>query len=83
MHENQIWPLAQRQEDKISATEMRMLRHIYNIDWGDHVTHDNIREEAKKETITIGMRWRHLQRYGPVRKRDREEDTKMVAGMRI
>jgi len=40
MYENQIWSLTvQRQEDKIIAiTQMRMLRHIYNIDWEDHVT---------------------------------------------
>jgi len=33
---------------QISATEMRMLQHIYNINWEDHVTNDNnnIKEEV-------------------------------------
>jgi len=64
---------------------MRMLRHIYNIDWEveDHVTNDNIKEEAKIETIAIGIRWRHLQWYGHVRRKDREADIRMVAGMSI
>ena len=82
MYGNEIWPLTQRQEDKISATEMRMLRHIYNIDWEDHVTNDSIREEAKIAAIVISMR-RGLQLYGHVRRRDREEDIRMVAEMRI
>ena len=83
MYGNEIWPLTQRQEDKISATEMRMLRHIYNVDWEDHITNDSIREEAKIEAIAIGMRRRRLQWYGHVRRRDREEDIRMVAEMRI
>ena len=61
MYGNEIWPLTQRQEDRRSATEMRMLRHIYNIDWEDHVTNDSIREEAKIEAIATGMRRRRLQ----------------------
>jgi len=79
----QIWPLTQKQEDKINATEMRMLQHIYNIDWEDHVTNDNIREEAKLEAIVINMRRRPLQWYGQVRRRDREEDIIMVAEMKL
>ena len=62
---------------------MRMLRHIYNVDWEDHITNDSIREEAKIEAIAIGMRRRRLQWYGHVRRRDREEDIRMVAEMRI
>ena len=61
MYGNEIRPLTQRQEDRIGATEMRMLRHIYNIDWEDHITNDSIREEAKIEAIAIGMRRRRLQ----------------------
>jgi len=38
MYGNQIWPLIERQKDKISAIEMRMCRHIYNIGWENHVT---------------------------------------------
>jgi len=34
---------------QISATEIMMLQHIYNINWEDHVTNDNIKEEAKIE----------------------------------
>jgi len=69
--------------NQISATEMRMLRHIYNINWEDHVTNDNIKKEAKIEAIAIGMRRRPLQWYGHVSRRNREEDILMVAEMKI
>ena len=62
--------------------KMRMLQNNYNIDWEDHVTNDSIREEAKIAAIVISMR-RGLQLYGHVRRRDREEDIRMVAEMRI
>jgi len=68
---------------QISATVMRMLRHIYIINWEDHITNDNINEEAKIEAIAIGMRKRPLQWYGHVHRRDREEDIIMVAEMKI
>jgi len=83
MYGYQIWPLTQRQEDKISATEMRMLQQIYNIVWEGSVTNDNINEEPKIEAIAIGMRRRPLQWYGQVRKKDKEEDIIMVAEMKI
>jgi len=69
--------------NQISATEMRMLQHIYNINLEDHVTNDNIKKEAKIEAIAIGMRRRPLQWYGHVRRRDREKDIIMVAEMKI
>jgi len=68
---------------QISATEMRMLQHIYNINWEDHVTNDNIKEEAKIEAIAVDMRRRPLQWYGHVSRRDREEDIIMVAKIKI
>jgi len=57
---------------QISATEMRMLQHIYNINWEDHVTNDNMKEAVKIEAITIDMRRRPLQWYGHVSRRERE-----------
>jgi len=68
---------------QISATEMRMLQHIYNINWENHVTNDNIKEETKIEAIAIDMRGRLLQWYRHVCRRDREEDILMVAEMKI
>jgi len=68
---------------QISATEMRMLQHIYNINWEDHVTNANIKEEAKTEAIAIDMRRRPLQWCGHVSKRCRKEDIIMVAEMKI
>jgi len=59
-----------------------MFQHIYNIDWEDHVTNDNIRE-VKIEAIAINMTRRPLQWYGHVRRRDREEDIIMVAQMKL
>jgi len=67
----------------MSATEMRMLRHIYNINWEDYVTNDKIREEAKIAAIAIGMRRRPLQWYGNVRRRDRKEIIIMVTEIKI
>jgi hypothetical protein len=45
-------------------------------------TNESIGEEAKI-AIAIGMRRRRLQWYGHVRRRDREEDIRKVAEMRI
>jgi len=58
---------------QISATEMRMLRHIYNINWKDHVKNDNIKEEAKIEATAMDIKRRPLQWYGHVSRRDREK----------
>ena len=33
MYGNELWPLTHRQEERLSATEMRMLRYIHNINW--------------------------------------------------
>ena len=82
MYGNEIWPIKQKQENGISATEMRMIRHIHNIRWEDHVTNDSIREMGKLEAISVSMRRRRLQWFGHVRKRDREEDIRM-AEMRV
>jgi hypothetical protein len=83
MYGNEIWPLTQGQEDKISAVEMRMLRHIHSIKWEDHVTNDNIRQRANLEPIAVSMRKRRLQWYGHVRRRDKEDDIRSVAEMRV
>jgi len=68
---------------QISATEMRMLQHIYNINWEDHVRNYNRKEEAKIKAIAIDTRRRPLQWYGHVRRKDRKEDIIMVAEMKI
>jgi hypothetical protein len=83
MYGNEIWPLTQRQEDKIKATEMRMLRYIHRIDWKDHVTNEEVRRMSSIEAIDVSMRRRRLQWYGHVCRRDKEEDIRMVAEMRI
>ena len=80
---NEIWPITQQQENRISATEMRMLRYIHEIKWEEHITNDEVREMAKQEAIAVGMRRRRLQWYGHVQRRDREEDIRMVAEMRV
>ena len=83
MYGNEIWPLMKKQEGRISATEMRMMRYIHDIKWEDHVTNDSVQEIAKLEKIAIGMRRRRLQWYGHVRRRDREEDIRSVIEMRV
>ena len=83
MYGNEIWPITQQQESKINATEMRMMRHIHNICYEDHISNEEIRERAKLEAISVSMRRRRLQWFGQVRRRDREEDIRMVAEMRV
>ena len=83
LYGNKLWPITQKQENRVSATEMRMMRHIHNIRWEDHVTNDSIREMAKLEAISVSMRIRRLQWFGHVRRRDREEDIRMVVEMRV
>jgi len=60
MYVNKIWPITKKQENRISATKVRMMRHIQNIRWEDHVTNDSIREMAKLEAISVSMRSRRL-----------------------
>ena len=82
---NEIWLITRRQESKISATEMRMLRYIYQIDWEDHIKNDSIRQMAEIKAIAGSMRRRRHQWYEHVckREREREEDIKMVTEMRV
>ena len=83
MYVNELLPITKKQENRISATEMRMMRHIHKIRWEDHVTNDSIREMAKLEAISVSIRRRRLRWFGHVRRRDTEEDIRMVAEMRV
>jgi len=58
---------------QISATEMRIFLHNYNMNWEGHVTNDNIKEVAKIEAIAMDIRRIPLQWYGHVRRSDRRK----------
>ena len=60
------WPVTQRMEGKLNATEMRMLRHIHGVTFEDHITNENIRSQAKVRELSIQMRVEHLGWYGHV-----------------
>jgi len=53
-----IWLITQKQERRIEATKMRMLRHIHGINWEDHVRNEDIRSEAKVKLVSRHMRRR-------------------------
>ena len=50
-------------EDRMDATEMRMLRHIYGISHEDHVENTDIRRQGG---VSSNMRKRRLQWHGHV-----------------
>ena len=53
------------------------------MNWEDHVTDESLRDVAKIEWIAVNMRRRRLHLYVHVLRRDREEDMRMVAEMRV
>ena len=63
---SETWPVTQRMEDKLDATEMRMLRHIHGVTYEDHITNEEIRSEAKVKELSTQMRVKRLQWYGHV-----------------
>jgi len=54
----ETWPITLRQEQRIEATKMRMLRHIHRINWKDHIRNEDIRSEAKVKPVSRHMRKR-------------------------
>jgi len=80
---NETWPITQRQEQMIEATEMQMLRHIHGINWEDHVRIENIKSKAKIKPVSRNMRKRKLQWYGHVKRRDSKEDIRYVTDLKI
>jgi hypothetical protein len=78
MYGNEIWPLTKYLEDRISSTEMRMLRYIHGISLEEHRRNEDIRKLAGVEPISVLMRKRRLQWYGHVCRRKDEEDIKRV-----
>ena len=72
----ETWPVTQRREDRMHATEKRMLRHIYGISYEDHVANTEISIQAGVKEISSFMRKRRLQRHyvGQVCQREEEEE---------
>ena len=83
LYGNETWPITQRQEERIEATEMRMLRYIHNVNWEDHVRNEDIRKEAKVKPISVSMRKRRLQWFGHVYRREEDEDIRKVADLKV
>ena len=80
---SETWPVTQRMEDKLDATEMRMLRHIHGVTYEDHITNEEIRSEAKVKELSTQMRVKRLQWYGHVCRRDEDEDICRVMEMEV
>ena len=67
-------------EDRMDATEMRMLRHIYGISHEDHVENTDIRRQGG---VSSNMRKRRLQWHGHVCRRDEDEDIRQVTNIQV
>ena len=78
-----IWPLTNKLEDRLCATEMRMLRYIQSISLEEHKRNEEIRKQAGVEAISVVMRKRRLQWYGHVCRREEREDIKRVCNIRV
>jgi hypothetical protein len=83
LYGHEIWPLTQTLEDRLSTTEMRMLRYIFNISLKEHRRNEEIRGEAGVVPINVLMRKRRLQWYGHVCRREGKEDIKRVSNIRV
>lgn len=53
MHDSETWPVTQIMEERIDATEMRVLRHVYRISYKDHVDNNEIRKQAGENDRNI------------------------------
>jgi len=80
---NETLPITQRQEQRMEATEIRMLRRIHKINWEDHIRDEDIRSEAKVKPVSRHIRKRRLQWYGLVHRRDSEDDIRYVTELNI
>ena len=83
MYGCETWPVTQRMEDRMDATEMRMLRHIYGISYEDHVENTEIRRQAGVKEMSSYMRKRRLQWHGHVCRRDEDEDIRQVTNIQV
>ena len=83
MYGCEIWPVTQRMEDGMDATEMRMLRQIYGISYEDHVENTDIRRQAGVKEMSSFMRKRRLQWHGHVCRRDEDEDIYQVTSIQV
>ena len=80
---SETWPVTQRMEEKLNATEMRMLRHIHGVTFEDHITNEEIRSQASVRELSIQMRVKRLRWYGHVCRRDEDEDIRRVMEMKV
>ena len=78
MYACESWTVTQRMEDRMDATEKRMLRHINGISYEYHVVNTEISIQAGVKEISSFMRKRRLQRHyvGHVCQRERKKKKK-------
>ena len=52
---SETWPVTQKMEGKLDATEMRMLRHIHGVIYKNHITNEEIGSVAKAKELSTQM----------------------------
>ena len=83
LYGNEIWPLTQYLEDRLSSSEMRMLCYIHGISLEEHRGNEEIPNLAQAEAVGVLMRKRRMEWYGHVCRRDVEEDIRRVSSMSV
>ena len=71
-----------KDEKRRATTEMRMVRWAISVSLLEH-RRNEILEEARVEPIVIVMRWRRLELFGHVKRRDEPENIRAVAEMKM
>jgi hypothetical protein len=66
------WTLTQKEERRLDAWEMKLLRRMLNIRWDDFVRNDDIRCMLNQMPVTWRLRERRLKMYGHLERMDED-----------
>jgi len=69
--------------ERVSVSEMRMLRYCLGITFEEHKTNGSIRQEAKEMNVLEPTRRRRLQWFGHICRREKEDDIIRVHEMKV
>ena len=83
LYGNETWPVTGAQIDRVSSTEMRMLRYCMGISLEEHRRNEEITSEARIMPIRDVMRKRRLEWFGHVCRREEDQDVRRVFEMKI
>jgi len=83
LYGTETWPVTEYLAERVSECEMRMLCYCLGTTLEEHKTNKSIRQEAKVRNVLELMRRRRLQRFGHIRRREKEDNIRRVHEMKV